>query len=157
MGARCMSRPCRVRANPGSRSDAPMKPADSPAAAATKSTAHAAKTNGSRYFLGRVDERSVNARRLRDIERGIVAELGVPLAALSTADRALLTQASTLTLRAEVLQSAAARDEPVDDDVLVRLTTSLRLVRRDLERRRPAPKPPNLHDYLAGKTAAEPA
>jgi hypothetical protein len=87
-------------------------------------------TNGSR-LLGNVDGRSAAARRFRDVVRSLEAEFEV----ITAGDRALIRSAAQLILEAEMLQSARARGEDVDSDIVVKLTGALRRVLSDVKRR----------------------
>src|SRR5215217_7122717 len=103
-------------------------------------------TNGTRLLEG-VDGRSPTARRYKDLIDEFSHGLG-GAEALGEADRALVRQAASLTIRAEQLQAAIIRGEPVDPDELIRLTNT---ARRTLAGIRPKEQPkPALHDYLAG-------
>ena len=74
------------------------------------------------------------------------AELG-GLESLSEAERSLVRQAATITIRAEQLQSAIVRGELVDPDELIRLSNT---ARRILARIAPREAPEaNADRYLA--------
>src|SRR3712207_2332995 len=81
-------------------------------------------TNGTRLLEG-IDGRSPSARRYRDLVENFSHDLG-GMAQLSEADRALVRQAASLTIRAEQLQAPIFRGEPVAPDELIRLTTTAR-------------------------------
>jgi hypothetical protein len=104
-------------------------------------------TNGTRVLEG-VDGRSPSARRFRDLLDSFAHDLG-GLEHLSEADRSLVKQAASLTIRAEQLQVAIVRGEPVDPDELIRLTNTARRTLAGI-RRKEQPKP-TLGDYLATK------
>jgi hypothetical protein len=93
-------------------------------------------TNGSVLLEG-IDGRSAKARRYRDLVGELVSEHG---GALSTPERALIRQAAALMLRAEELQAAIVRGEPVDEDKLIRLSSEARRVLSRLKRP-PQPAP----------------
>jgi hypothetical protein len=107
-------------------------------------------TNGTRMLEG-VDGRSPTARRYRDLVESFTHDLG-GMAQLSEADRSLVRQAATLTVRSEQLQAAIVRGEPVDPDELIRLTNTTRRTLAGIRRKEP-PKE-TLSDYLARKQGA---
>jgi hypothetical protein len=104
-------------------------------------------TNGTRLLEG-IDGRSPGARRYKDLIESFAHELG-GLSQLSEAERALVRQAASLTLRAEQLQTAIVNGSPVDPDELIRLTNTARRTLASI-RRKEQPKP-SLDDYLASK------
>lgn len=112
-------------------------------------TNRCAKTNGRRRFLNGVDGRSVEARRLRDVQLEYERELG---STLTLGQRALIEQAATLTLRAEQLACDAVRGA-INDDDLVRNANALARVLKTLGINGPPKQPsaPNLRDYLGAK------
>jgi hypothetical protein len=112
-----------------------------------KPEARSRKTNGKSIFLGKVDGRSVIARRYRDLERAYSAELG---GNLSLWQQVKVSQAASLTVRAEQIQSAiAAGHTTINDEDLVRVANALRreLVDLGLDRN-PTPARPDLGTYL---------
>lgn len=115
-------------------------------------TTRSAVSNGTRLLEG-VDGRSSPARRFRDLIQSFARDLG-GFSRLTEAERALVRQAASLTLRAEQLQAAVVRGEPVDADTLIRLSGEARRLLSSIPKRE-APKPA-LQDYLAGKAAAAP-
>lgn len=104
-------------------------------------------TNGTRLLEG-IDGRTPGARRFRDLIDSFASDLG-GAQDLSEAERALVKQAASVTIRAEQLQAAIVRGEAVDPDELIRLSNTSRRLLASI-RRRAAPKP-TLTDYLAGK------
>jgi hypothetical protein len=129
---------------------ATMQP-DSAHFAARSPTARAAVSNGTRLLAG-VDGRTATARRYRDLIADFARDLG-GADRLSTADHGLLRQAATLTLRAEQLQAAVVRGEPVDGDLLVRLAGEARRILVLLAQRAPEPHVQTLDEYLAQRAA----
>lgn len=115
-------------------------------------TNRSAVSNRSRILDG-VDGRSAAARRFRDICRGYEAEAG---GSVTEVERDLIRQAAGLTLRAEQLQAAIVRGEPVNNDELIRLSSTakrlLEAIRAKAAKRKPAA--PTLQEHLA-KRAAE--
>jgi hypothetical protein len=124
-------------------------PFDSVSVVARPLTARSRVTNG-KPFDG-VDGRSANARRFRDLIDAFSRDLG-GMSQLSEADRSLVRQAATLTVRSEQLQAAIVRGEPVDPDELIRLTNTARRTLAGI-RRKEQPKPLGLGDYLAQRGA----
>lgn len=111
-----------------------------------------AVSNRSRILDG-VDGRSATARRFRDLIASYEAELG---GNVSDVERDLIRQAAGLTLRAEQLQAAIVRGEPVNNDELIRLSsTSKRLLEAIHAKaaKRKTPTGGDLQSYLAGRSA----
>lgn len=113
-------------------------------------TARSRVTNGTRSLEG-IDGRSAGARRFRDLMESYGTDLG-GLQHLSEAERALVKQAASVTIRAEQLQAAIVRGEAVNPDELIRLSNTSRRLLASI-RRRAAPKP-TLSGYLAAKQGA---
>ena len=90
-------------------------------------------TNGSKLLTG-IDGRSATARRFRDLIADYAREHGGN-AALSTAELGMVRQAAAITLRAEQLQAAIVRGEPVLADELIRLSSEARRILSSLRRR----------------------
>jgi hypothetical protein len=88
------------------------------------------------------------ARRYRDICRAYEAEVGGDVGEV---ERDLIRQVAGLTLRAEQLQAAIVRGEPVSDDELVRISSTanrlLETIRSKVNKRKP--DGPTLHELLA--------
>src|SRR5215217_6914580 len=103
-------------------------------------------TNGTRLLEG-VDGRSPTARRYKDLIDSFSADLG-GAAVLTEADRALVKQAASLTIRAEQLQASIIRGEPVDPDELIRLMNTARRTLAGIKPR------PTMADYLAKRRGA---
>lgn len=130
-------------------------PANGAIEAELKPTARSRKTNGKAAFLGKVDGRSVVARRQRDLERAYAAELGGDL---TIWQRVKVAQAAALTVRAEQLQAAIAGGDPeIDDEDLVRVANALRRELADLgldDGRTRHDDSDDLQRYLAERRAA---
>jgi hypothetical protein len=92
---------------------------DSSTPTVRKAPARSAVTNG-KAFPG-VDGRSRHARRYYDLCADLACDLG---GNLSTAEMAIVRQSSALTVRAEELQAAICRGEPVNTDDAVRLANA---------------------------------
>jgi len=76
--------------------------------------------------MPRIDCRTIAARRFRVLADAYAAELGGDL---TEAERSLISQAVSLQLEAERLQSAIVRGEIIDTDQLIRISsTSKRLL-----------------------------
>jgi hypothetical protein len=106
-------------------------------------------TNGSKLLTG-IDGRSATARRFRDLSADFAREHGGG-SALSPAELGMVRQAAAITLRAEQLQAAIVRGEPVLADELIRLSSEARRILSGLRRRHSQKAPPTLTEYLAGK------
>lgn len=119
----------------------------------TSATNRSAVTNGSRLLEG-VDGRSASARRFRDLVRSFSEEIGGELTEL---ELGLVRQAAAVTLKAEALQAALVRGEPVDGDQLIRLSGTARRILSAIgataEKRKPAA--PSLHDHIAATYGAD--
>jgi undecaprenyl pyrophosphate synthase len=107
-------------------------------------------TNGTRLIEG-IDGRTPSARRFRDLIESFSCDLG-GTERLTEAERALVKQAASVTIRAEQLQAAIVRGEAVDPDELIRLSNTSRRLLASI-RRRVAPKP-TLADHLAKRGVA---
>lgn len=120
------------------------------------STNRSAVSNRSRILDG-VDGRSAGARRFRDICRSYEEEAG---GVVSEVERDLIRQAAGLTLRAEQLQSAIVRGEAVNNDELIRLSSTSKRILEAIHAKaakRKAPASNDLQAYLAGRVAGEAA
>lgn len=89
-------------------------------------------SNGTR-LLANVDGRSAYARRFRDLVVAFEAEVGGTLTEL---ERGLVRQAAAVSLKAELMQEALVRGEPVDDDALIRLSGEARRILTSLTTRK---------------------
>lgn len=119
--------------------------------ASMKPEARSRKTNGSTAFLGKVDGRSVIARRYRDLVTAYTEQLG---GELTTWQAVKVSQLAGLTVRAEQLQTQIATGDPdFDDDALVRVENALRRSAAELGLDRPQDTKPDLNSYLAGGAA----
>jgi hypothetical protein len=109
-----------------------------PNISATRATTRSRISNRSRLLPG-VDGRSSTARRFRDICRNYEIEAGGDI---TEVERDLIRQAAGLTLRAEQLQAAMVRGETVDNDQLIRLSSTakrlLEAIRSKAEKKKPA-------------------
>jgi hypothetical protein len=114
-------------------------------------TTRSAVTNGSRIHVG-VDHRSASARRYRDLIAAFEAEIG---GTLTEAERGLVRQAATLTLRAEKLAADVVLGLPVDDDLLIRLSGAARRVLAGVTAKADGRTPagPTLAEYAALRNA----
>jgi hypothetical protein len=110
----------------------------------------AAVSNRNKLLAG-VDGRGRVARRFRDVLYDLIAEFG-GANALTTAELGLARQAAALTLRAESLQAAIVKGEPVSDDELIRTASEARRImfalRRAKARKREPAAAPSLSEYL---------
>jgi hypothetical protein len=113
-------------------------------------TARSRVTNGKRTIEG-IDGRSAGARRFRDLMESFASDLG-GLRNLNEAERSLIKQAASVTIRAEQLQAAIVRGDDVNPDELIRLSNTSRRLLASI-RRRVVPKP-TLADHLAKRGAA---
>jgi hypothetical protein len=119
-------------------------------AAARRSTR---KTN-SGITLPRFDARNRVSRRYRSLLEEFAAEVGVPLSAI---DRELISQAASLTLRAEQIRESIVAGVAIDTDEAIRLTSECRRILGSLKSKA-AKNPPAataLADYLARKAATD--
>jgi hypothetical protein len=102
-----------------------------------RATTRSKISNRSRMLPG-VDGRSSAARRFRDICANYEAQFGGNISEL---ERDLIRQAAGLTLRAEQLQGAIVRGEPVSNDELVRISSTakrlLETIRAKADKRKP--------------------
>jgi hypothetical protein len=106
-------------------------------------------------MLPGVDGRSSAARRFRDICRNYELEAGGNISEL---ERDLIRQAAGLTLRAEQLQGAIVRGEPISNDELVRISSTAKRLLETIRGKAAKNKPgPTLADYLARKAAEKAA
>jgi hypothetical protein len=108
-------------------------------------------SNRSRLLEG-VDGRSASARRFRDIVAAYEAEAGSHVSAV---ERDLIRQAAGLTLRAEQMQAVIVRGEPVNNDELVRISSTAKRLLETIRTRAANNKPaaPTILD-LAAELAA---
>jgi hypothetical protein len=100
--------------------------------------------------LPRLDGRTVNARRYRDLVIAFEAEVGV--GSLTESEKSLIRQAAALTLRAEELQSALVLGEDIDTDLLVRLSGTAKRILLSIGAKGDKRKPvdgPSLDDLFA--------
>ena len=117
----------------------------------SSTTNRSAVTNGSRLLEG-IDGRSPLARRFRDLIKAYEAEIG---GELTEVERGLVKQAAALTLRAEQMQAAIVRGEPIDNDQLIRISGTAKRILGAIgdkaSKRRPAG--PSLQDHIARRNA----
>jgi hypothetical protein len=105
-------------------------------------------TNRSKLLTG-IDGRSATARRFRDLIADFAREHGGS-SALSTAELGMMRQAAAITLRAEQLQAAIVRGEPVLADELIRLSSEARRILSSVRRQHSRKVPPTLQEHLTG-------
>jgi hypothetical protein len=105
--------------------------------AAPSKTNRSAVSNRSRLLPG-VDGRSSNARRFRDICAAYEAEAG---GNVTEVERDLI-RAAGLTLRAEQLQGAIVRGEAVDNDELIRLSSTAKRLLAGIRAKAAKSRPP---------------
>jgi hypothetical protein len=113
-----------------------------------------ALSNGSAVVLGQVDQRSVWCRRLRDLIREQISDLGGD-ANLSTAQQILVKRAAWLTLQCELMESRWARLQEGEASAKQRqeymqAVGALRrvLITLGLERKSRLVNSPSLKEYL---------
>jgi hypothetical protein len=98
-----------------------------------------------------VDGRSASGRRFRDLMRGYAAELG-GIDSVSEPQRALCSQAATMTIQLEALQGQVVAGGAVDPELIIR-TANAQLRTLEALGLRKGSKPPDgasaLHTYLA--------
>ena len=108
----------------------------------TRATTRSGISNRSRLLPG-VDSRSAAARRFRDICAVYETEAG---GNVTEVERDLIRQAAGLTLCAEQLQGAIVRGEAVNNDELVRISSTakrlLEAIRAKADKRKPAQDQP---------------
>jgi hypothetical protein len=111
------------------------------------------KISNRSWLLPNVDGRNAAARQFRDICAAYEAEAG---GNVTEVERDLIRQAAGFTLRAEQLQAAIVRGEAVDNDELIRLSSTakrlLEAIRAKANKRKPT-GPDCLQQYLAQKAA----
>jgi hypothetical protein len=108
-----------------------------------------------RWALHGVDNRSTAARRFRDLCIGFAREAGADLTETETT---LIRQAAATSLQSEALQAQLARGEPVDTDMIIRLSSEARRILAPITaraaRRTGAQGASALDEYLARETPA---
>jgi hypothetical protein len=136
---------------PGAADAPPAKPRP----AHRKPEARSRVTNGRQDFLVPIDQRSIQARRWRDVCDQITADLGGE--PLSEAQRQLVRRATTISLACEVMESEAANGREIDLDTYGQLTDRLgRVLSRLGIKRQPRDVTPDLRTYLAAKRSPGP-
>ena len=117
----------------------------------TSPTVRSRVSNRSRILAG-VDGRSATARRFRDICRHELEAGGN----VTEVQRDLIRQAAGLVVRGEQMQAALIRGEPVNNDELVRISSTakrlLETIRAKADKRKPSGQG-LLQQYLADKAA----
>jgi hypothetical protein len=112
-----------------------------------------ALSNGTRLFLGKVDNRSTLARRLADLIRDAEAERGGP-GAMTVTQRAAVRAFAMLCVEREAMETARAAGEPFDAELYGQLAD-----RMDRQARRMGPplkqQPRSLEERLAARRAGE--
>lgn len=137
---------------PGASLVQPAKPRP----AHRKPEARSRVTNGRQDFLGAIDQRSLAARRWRDISGQITADLGGE--PLSEAQRQLVRRATTIAVQCEVMEFEAANGRPIDLDTYGQLTDRLgRVLSRLGIKRQPRDVTPSVAEYIAHVAEQEPA
>jgi hypothetical protein len=103
--------------------------------------------------LPRIDARLVNSKRFRQLCEAFEAELG---GNLNVIEQGLVTQACSLQIRIEALQSAIVAGADVDADQIIRLSSEHRRLLTSLRGKaaRRQPPAPTLQDHLARRAAA---
>lgn len=109
-----------------------------------------------RWALYGVDNRSTAARRFRDLCIGFAREAGADLTETETT---LIRQAAATSLQSEALQAQLARGEPVDTDMIIRLSSEARrilapITARAGRRAKATAGPSALDEYLAREAPA---
>jgi hypothetical protein len=127
-----------------------------PKFSAGRATSRSRISNRSRLLPG-VDGRSATARRFRDICAAYESEAG---GNVTEVERDLIRQAAGLTLRAEQLQGAIVRGEAVDNDELIRLSSTAKRLLEAIRAKAAKNKPTGaaaLQEYVARKAAEKAA
>ena len=123
---------------------------------ARSSTTKARLTNGNALHLGKVDGRSPEARRWRDLYIELVDHLGGQ-DHITFIQRVLVRRAVSLMVNTELLDSSIARGEPVDPNDHVRLGNTLNRLLQTLGlidgTAIQADDPSTLQKYLSGQGA----
>jgi hypothetical protein len=101
--------------------------------------------------LSGVDNRTKQAKRLRELIGDFERDVG-GRSHLSAVQRATLRNAASITFQLETMTAAAVRGDPVDGDLMIRLSNTARRLLHSLPRRESAN--PALVDYLASKRPA---
>ena len=110
-------------------------------------------SNGTRLLAG-VDGRSATFRRFRDLVADLMAEQDRDL---SISEIGLIRSAAALLVRSEELQAAAVRNEDLDGDELIRLTSEARRLLHCLRKSAlPEPEPMSIEEHLATYGAVKP-
>jgi hypothetical protein len=90
-----------------------------------KKQAKSAVSNGRRLFAEKgVDGRSIWARRFRDLCQSFAEDAG-GMEALTAMKLALIRRAASITIASEKLEARLAAGEPIDPDLLSRLSGQL--------------------------------
>jgi hypothetical protein len=129
---------------PGAVEAPPAKPRP----AHRKPEARSRVTNGRQEFLVPTDQRSVRARRWRDVCTQITADLGGE--PMSEAQRQLVRRATTIAVQCEVMEADAANGREINLDTYGQLTDRLgRVLSRLGIKRQPRDVSPDLRSYVA--------
>jgi hypothetical protein len=108
-----------------------------------------AVSNGSRLHARGTDGRTREARRFRDLIESFAESLGGE-AKLNEAERALIRNAASLAVKAEMMQAAIVKGEEIDLEALTRLSNCVSRVLGQLNIKRTArERAPTLAEYLA--------
>jgi hypothetical protein len=99
----------------------------------------------------RVDGRTLEARRYRQLVAQFTAEIGSPLSAI---EETMVSQAAALIVKSEAIQTAIVAGEDADADQAIRLSSESRRLLEGLRAKAAKNKPtggPTLAEYLATK------
>jgi hypothetical protein len=110
-------------------------------------------TNGTRVVAPGIDGRSAQARRFRDLVRGMEQDLG-GAAVLSEGQRQLVRRAATISAQLEAIEARAATGEQIDVSSYATASNALRRLLTSLGLRRVAKAAPRLADMLEQRGGA---
>jgi hypothetical protein len=104
-----------------------------------------------------IDRRRAAPRRYEAIRQQLLDDLadGGDIKQLRTADIALIEQAATLIMRAEMMRADILSGNTCDDDKLVRITNAAARVLNTLRSKHTKKPKRSLHDHLASRAAAK--
>lgn len=120
-----------------------------------KPEARSRVSNGRALFLEGVDGRTAAARRYRDVQAAIVADLGGD-DAISEGERQLVRTAASLAVQREQADARVAAGDKVDAEDYVRIVNALTRVLQAIGlRRRAKDVTPSLHEHLANMESAQ--
>ena len=109
-------------------------------------------TNGRRFFIERVDGRSLPARRYRDLYLAIIEDIG-GIDKTSEAQRQLARRAAAMCVQAEQMEAALARGEYLDvnEHCLITNAQARVFVKLGIKRVPKDVTPNSLEDFLAAR------